>query len=349
MRDPLNVSFGVVSLLVACALSACRDPELKTPDHGGRAANTARDAEPTMPSAVSTANVFFFGHSLVGHDMPQMIGSLARARNKTYSVHGQIGFGTPLMSHWRWHGSFDSGFIPAGFPDELRGALLFDVEGHAALESGAYDVVVLTETNGFATGSPGHWSTTCDPNNDFGGCTIDNLVNLVRLARQHNEKVRPFFYANWKDVEELGGIEPWRSDAEGTLGWWEHVADQAEVQLTREGVRGAPIRVVPVGTIIARIVREAEAGQLAALGLPNRAPLFRDSVHLSALGFYIVALTHYAVIYRDSPLDLPAVVDVVADDKKAIVPGGLTVDPRLARHFQEVVAAVLKDYPRAGL
>lgn len=344
MGSMVAFAFGIT-----LALLACGDSKLKTPASGGQSANTAREAERPAPAAVTSAKVFYFGHSLVGHDLPQMIGSMARARNAAYTVHGQIGFGTPLMAHWRWHGAFDSGFVPPGFRDELPGSLLFEVEGHAALASGAYDVVVLTETNDFASGSPGAWNTRCDPNSDFGGCTIESAIDFVRLSRQHNGAVRILLYTNWKDIGELGGVQPWLADIDAHVGWWEHVADRVDEALAGEGVRGSTIRVVPAAPIVARIVREAEAGELEALGLPDRAPLFRDTVHLSRLGFYLVALAHYAVIYEQSPIGLPSTVDVVTDDKKALAPNGLVVDPKLAAHFQEVVWDVLKAYPRAGI
>lgn len=317
----------------------------------GPRANTAREADQEMtptpmsetptPASPATAKVFYFGHSLVGHDLPQMVGSFARARGKSYGVHGQVGFGTPLMSHWRWQGSFDSGFVPPGFRDELPGSLLFEVEGHKALESGAYDVIVLTETNDFASGSPGRWDMRCDPNSDFGGCTIEHASNLVRLARQHNPSVRVLLYANWKNIDELGGVESWLADIEAHAGWWEHVAQQVDAGLAREGVNGSSITVVPAAKVLARIVREAEAGQLAALGLPNRQPLFRDPVHLNPLGFYLIALAHYAAIFGDTPIGLPNQVDVVSADKKTLVLGGLTIDAKLAAHFQEAVRAEL--------
>jgi hypothetical protein len=326
-------SFASYVFALLLAVAACSEPK---PQLRSTPMSTSTIAT-ASPSAPARANVFFFGHSLVGHDLPQMIGSFARARGKSYGVHGQVGFGTPLMSHWRWQGSFDSGFVPPGFRDELPGSLLFDVDGHKALESGAYDVVVLTETNGFAEGSPGNWSTRCDPSSDFGGCTIDNVANLVRLARQHNASVRVLLYASWKNIEELGGVDKWLADVEATAGWWDYTAQQVDAKLAGEGVNGSAIVVVPAAKILARIVREADAGQLAAYGVANREPLFRDPVHLNPLGFYIIALAHYAMIFGDSPIGLPSKVDIVSDDKKTLVAGGLELEPKLAAHFQQVV------------
>lgn len=146
---------------------------------------------PAIGGDVSSAKVFYFGHSLVGHDLPQMLGALARARGKAGSVNGQVGFGTSLQSHWRWQGEFDRGFVPSGFGQELPGAVLFGPHGHQALASGAYDVVVLTETNGFVSGSPGKWNDFCAQGEEFGGCSIPMALHLVRKARQNNPSVPP--------------------------------------------------------------------------------------------------------------------------------------------------------------
>jgi hypothetical protein len=309
-------------------------------DSGGEAGTGGGD--------VGEANVFYFGHSLVGHDMPQMIGTFARARGKTYSVHGQIGFGTPIQSHWRWDGDFGGSFVPVGFGDELPGSLLFDVDGHAALESGQYDVIVLTESNGFVSGSPGAWNEFCTIGEEFGGCSIEMTANLVGKARMHNGAVRALLYTNWKGMDEVGGEENWVPDIEANAGWWENVADKAEALLAEDGASGAAIRVVPAALILARIVTEAQNGELAEYGVNDHSPLFADNVHLSRMGFYLIALTHYAAIFRDSPVGLPRTVDVVAD-KTTLEMNGFELDEGLATHFQNVVWEELQAYPRSGV
>lgn len=298
---------------------------------------------------VDEAKVFYFGHSLVGHDMPQMIGSFARARGKTYAVHGQIGFGTPLQSHWRWQGDFDNGFVPLGFADELPGSLLFDVDGHTALASGEYGVIVLTESNGFVSGEPGNWNEFCTEGEEFGGCAIEMAGNLIREAREDRADVRSLLYTNWKDFEEVGGIDNWLEDIDANVGWWENLADKVDAQLEGEGAGGSAIQIVPAALIVARIVREARDGELEDLGITDYHDLFMDTVHLSRTGFYVIALTHYAAIFRDTPVGLPTTVDVASDEKDALEADGFEIDPELAAHFQNVVWEELTGYPRSGL
>jgi hypothetical protein len=286
---------------------------------------------------------------LVGHDMPQMLGAFARARGKTYAVNGQIGFGTPIQSHWRWEGDFGSGFVPVGFAEELPGSLLFDMDGHTALESGDFDVIVITESNGFVSGSPGNWSEFCTEGEEFGGCSILMTTNLVRKARMNNGSVRAFIYSNWKSFDDVGGIDNWAPDIANNVGWWENLADRVEAQLTSEGVSGPAIRVIPAAKILSRIVAEARAGELSEYGVSSHTDLFIDSVHLSRTGFYIIALTHYAAFYRESPVGLPNTVDVASGDKASLEMNGFELDEDLAAHFQAVVWEELQAYPRSGV
>ena len=328
-----------------------------TSGNGGSGGEQEMDASMPIDSGgdagtggdIAEANVFFFGHSLVGHDMPQMIGAFARARGKAYSVHGQIGFGTPIQSHWRWEGEFDNGFVPLGFVDELPGTVLFAVDGHTALESGQYDAIVLTESNGFVSGSPGAWSEFCTVGEEFGGCSIEMTANLVGKARTHNGAIRALLYTNWKDIVEVGGIESWLQDINANAGWWENLADKAEATLAEDGASGAAIRVVPAALILARIVTEARNGELAEYGINDHAPLFLDNVHLTRTGFYLIALTHYAALFRDSPVGLPRTVDVVSGDRSAVEMNGFEIDQGLATHFQNVVWEELQAYPRSGV
>ena len=54
-----------------------------------------------------------------------------------------------------------------------------------------------------------------------------------------------------------------------------------------------------------RLVQDVEATPGGIGGMTGRADLFSDQIHLNDLGTYMVALAHYAVIYRRSPVGLP--------------------------------------------
>lgn len=334
----LSLVFCLATLLPHAHGEDTPAPPVKTPPTPGRAPAT---------SPIKSARVFYFGHSLVGHDLPQMLGAFAKARGKEYAVQGQVGWGTPLMSHSRWEGKFEGAFVPLGFPDELPGTLLFREDGRTALASGKYDAVVFTETNGFVQGKPGDWKLNCDPNHPFGGCTVEHLGKLVSRAREHNPNVRTYFYTNWKDFAELGGMEAWIRDIRAHQGWWDHVAELVDNELKTDGVKSPPLTVIPTALVLAKIVEQARGGALADYGLRDHSPLFSDNVHLTRLGFYIVAVTHYAAIFRESPVGLPHTVDVVSGDKRKLEKDGFSIDARLAAHIQQEAWEILKASPLA--
>ena len=65
-----------------------------------------------------------------------------------------------------------------------------------------------------------------------------------------------------------------------------------------------PIHVIPGGQVMAAFVRRVEAaGGIGPIG--DRRDLFKDDIHFNDFGAYLVALTHYAVLYGRSPVGLP--------------------------------------------
>ena len=100
--------------------------------------------------------------------------------------------------------------------------------------------------------------------------------------------------------------------------------------------------------LLAAITRAAEAGGIP--GLTDRNALFdllpdgtRDQIHLSPLGAYIVALTHYAVLYHRSPEGLPH--QVTLSDGTAYT----ALDAEGAGILQGLVWQVVTALPRTGL
>ena len=115
------------------------------------------------------------------------------------------------------------------------------------------------------------------------------------------------------------------------------------------GDTGGPIYVIPAGQVLARFVRRLE-GCGGLPGLKSREDLFglddkgkRDPIHLNDQGNYLVALTHYAVLYQRSPIGLPHRMRL-ADGRTAVPPSD-----EVARVMQEVVWEVVTSYPKTGV
>lgn len=262
--------------------------------------------------------VFHLGHSLVGRDMPAMLAQLAPEGHEYGS---QLGWGATLRSHWLG-------------PDEVPGFVQENAHSahrpaREAIGGGGYDAVVLTEMVEIRDAIKWHASG-------------NYLAEWARFARQARPDVRIYLYETWHRLDdEAGWLE--RIDADAVPLWQDEVMRRA---MGADGV-GAIYR-VPGGPALAAVARAAEAGDLP--GIDNREDLFArtperelDLIHPGDLGNYVVALTHYAVLYQRSPEGLPAQLNR-ADGSPAVA-----FQPDTAARVQRLVWQVVSNDARTGI
>lgn len=265
-------------------------------------------------------SVYHLGHSLVGRDMPAMLDQLAAAGHRYDS---QLGWGTPLKSHW------DPDVPINGFETENDHPRYRDV--FESLESGEYDAVVLTEMVEIRDAIKYHESDRY-------------LARFAEKARQGNPDARVYLYETWPRTDDPEG---WLSRLKLDLSrYWE---DKILLRAMARDPHHAPIHVIPAGQVFARFIEAVEqAGGVDNITGPRG--LFTtdpkgdpDPIHLNDIGAYLVALTHYAVLYHTSPVGLPYQL-LRADGTPADPPGEAT-----ARLMQETVWQVVTNYPKTGV
>ncbi|WP_342078852.1 hypothetical protein [Yoonia sp. SS1-5] len=273
------------------------------------------DALYETPQAVAPGpqRVFHLGHSLVGRDMPAM---LAQLTGQSHRYESQLGWGTPLKAHW------DPDTPINGFAEENDHPRYRDAK--EALASAEYDALILTEMVEIKDAikhfdSPAYLSKWAD------------------AGWAAKPELRVYLYETWHPLDDPDG---WlaRIDADLARHWEGQILRPALAD--REPIR--PIYVIPAGQVMAQFVRAVE-DQGGVDGITNRQDLFSDEIHLSDLGAYLVALTHYAVLYQSSPIGLPHQL-VRADGTMADAP-----TEEAARLMQATVWDVVRNYPRAGL
>lgn len=244
----------------------------------GPPAAMSATVHPFLPAPEGVRAIYHLGHSLVGRDMPAM---LAQLGGNAYA--SQLGWGTTLKQHWN-----DGAEVP-GYELHARG--MEPVPAKEALASGRFDVLVATEMVEIRDAIRWYDSPRW-------------LAEWVQLARQANPAIRVYLYESWHglDVAE-GWLE--RIEADLPEEWLGRVLAPAEA---RRGT-GA-IYLIPGGQAMAAVARAAEDGRLP--GVTSREALFArddegglDPIHMGDLGAYVVALTHYAVIWQRSPVGLP--------------------------------------------
>lgn len=269
--------------------------------------------EVPAPPPSRPTNVFHLGHSLVGPDMPVMLMQLA---GDGHDYSSQLGWGTPLMDHWEPDQAI-AGFELRNMPSEYKDA-------KDAISSGDYNALVLTEMVEIR-----------DAIKYFDSGKY--LHEWAQLGRQSNPNIRVYLYETWHPLDsEEGWLNRLDKDLER---YWEQ--DILRRALARED-QPQPIYIIPAGQVLAQFVREVESrGGVGPIS--NRRDLFSDGIHLSDYGTYLVALTHYAVLYQASPVGLPHALTKV-DGGPAADPG-----PEAARLMQKVVWDIVRKNPRTGL
>lgn len=276
---------------------------LRRPAQGDTQAETAFGQALAAPTG--PMKTYHLGHSLVGRDMPAMLAQLAG-----HTYHSQLGWGASLGDHW-------SGQVN-GFATE--NAHLAHRPVREALASGDYAAVIFTEMVELRDAIRHHNSTA-------------RLADWAVLARKARPDVRLYLYETWHRLDDPAGwLE--RIDTDLSALW------QAQI-LQPAMQKAGEIYLIPAGQVMAAAARMAEAGQLPGLG--TRRDFFADDIHPNDLGNWLVAMTHYAVLYHRTPLGLPAQL-ARADGTPATPPL-----PDTAHFLQELVWKVVTGYPASGV
>jgi len=261
---------------------------------------------------------YHLGHSLVGRDMPAMLAQLAGG---AHSYHSQLGWGTSLKEHWEPDLAIN-GFEAENAHDHFRPA-------RKALKSGAYDAIVLTEMVEIRDAIRYH---------DSAGY----LAKWAGLAQNANPTARIYLYETWHHTDDKAG---WLARVDGDLAQhW-----QGRVMEPAMGQTDAAIHLIPAGQVMAAFVRKVQAAGGIG-GIKTLSDLFavgedgsKDTIHFNDLGAYLVALTHYAVLYHRTPVGLPHAL-LRADGTPATAPS-----PEAARAMQETVWDTVRQHPATGV
>ncbi|RYG25883.1 hypothetical protein EON82_05460 [bacterium] len=224
------------------------------------------------------------GHSLLNHEVPQMLRTIAASRGKSVVVFEQITNGATLNANWNHHAQAES-------HAEMRNTY-GDLREEIARARPPFDVLVLTER--VAIKDAIQWEDT-----------LGYTIKWRNHALQHNPKAKVYHYATWvgfrngewwKDVPDA---PTWRARtvADGKL--YEQVSAQA--MRDPRSSKGAAIGIVPAHRAMALLFDALEAGKLPWLGRNIRA-VMADDIHLKPIGNYYIACVMYGTLFKDSPV-----------------------------------------------
>lgn len=267
-----------------------------------------------LPPPEGALSVYHLGHSLVGQKMPQILAQMAGHDHAS-----QLGWGTSLAQHHKG---------PAAvFGYEKENDHAFHREAREAIASGEYDAVVFTEMVELKDAIAYHGSPAY-------------LAIWAKEAREANPDVRLYLYETWHPLTDPAG-------------WEARIANDLAALWEGEVLAGAlahdapAVYLIPGGQVLAAAARAAQNGEIE--GVTQRESFFalddkgqQDPIHLNDLGAYVIALTHYAVLYQRSPQGLP--------HRFSLEDGSiLFVEDETAEALQRLVWQVVQTIPRTGM
>lgn len=113
--------------------------------------------------------------------------------------------------------------------------------------------------------------------------------------------------------------------------YFDQLLDEVTVQAT---FLKKPPLLVPVGHVMAALDLKMRAGKVP--GYTSIYQFYRDGIHLSEAGSYLVGCTYFATLLKQSPVGLPT------------APYGI-IDAGLAKIIQETAWEVVSQHPKSGV
>ncbi len=262
-------------------------------------------------------SVYFVGHSLIAHTIPQMIDELVNDdADTTYNFAKQIIVGSPLWNNWE-------------NPENGEGDWDYSID----LPTGNYDRLIVTE----AVPLQNHltWSNTY---------VIVNNFNT--FFHNHSTNGQMYIYETWHCINSGPGLVgcsydnddqiPWRQRLADDLVKWEGIADY-----TNNLNPDKEVLIIPGGQAMGRLYDAIENNTLH--GVSSIEHFYNDDIHLNEIGSYYIACVMYATIYKKSPVGLTVDTNNV---------WGIPYDSpgaTLGRQLQEIAWETVSGYARSGV
>ncbi|MEL6251235.1 MAG: T9SS type A sorting domain-containing protein [Bacteroidota bacterium] len=246
-----------------------------------------------------SVRLFVFGHSLIDHRPPTIptpsdettilhwMQEIAAEAGYGFAAGGQYGFlpqhdNLPPISQWGY--------------DQVPGVWDMDIEPFSAAE---INTVMLTVAN-FIQYQPSHLPHPLDNSTTV----LQSTETIFDWVDQQEDSVRFYIYVNWPEMDLQNAFPPnlpqasevldFHNQTTGSfLDWWTEYQDSMLVSRPQ-----FQVRLIPVGPIISKILRDQIPGQIPF------DELYEDSdPHGRASLYFLASMISYMAIYQE---EIPA-------------------------------------------
>ncbi|WP_261344368.1 hypothetical protein [Myxococcus xanthus] len=302
----------VVSLGLACAgqssqdvpddaLPGTADSGVRSPD-GGDTEPDAGAEDPGVPDAgssdagepgtvppVTSARVFFSGHSLLDNPMPDHFDGIATSLGKDFNWNQQNVIGSPLRVRTWGNGGW-AGYRQGKNRVGSNMNVVQELLSPQTLGPGErYDTLLITERHDL-----------------LGTIEWENTVGYLRHFHDRliagNPQAVTYFYHTWLDIDKANPAR-WIAYEKNARVAWECVSSKVNLTLQSDG-RADRVVALPGSTALVDLVERVIANEVPGItGTTSQKlnVLFSDNVHLTSLGAYYMAAVHHASVFRESP------------------------------------------------
>jgi|GEM_PF-1796550 len=240
--------------------------------------------------------------------------------------------------------------------------------GRHMIPGSTLDWIWANPTSGFGEPPYGYYNQAL-PNHDWNFVSLqpfDRLLNeditnasrfidLARTRAYNNGNTRFLIHGRYPrqdDPWRPGGVRDydtlWNRAYTGgfdgtneTRDFFNRLVDGLRGQYSSMG--GHRILLVPVGDVFYEINQRMKSGLIP--GYSNVYQLYNDGIHVSNVGSYVLALTYHAVVYQQSPVELP----VPAAYASTGVANDRPIGSDLAWALQLAVWDAVRNNPRSGV
>jgi len=179
----------------------------------------------------------------------------------------------------------------------------------------------------------------------------DHATRFIKLIREKSPNVQPWLYAEWVEMSrtrptDKGEVPSYQMKKTfPALTWQESMSamllynEEVQHQITAQYHEGKPVRIIPTALAMGWARTLIDQGKLPGVP-PGESSFYRtlfdDHVHVNAAGCYLVGLTWYGALYRETP-------------ENKLLPITTALTHEQAGVLQKLAWDVIQNYPDCGL